>query len=309
MVRHTRHKRRRRMRRTRPRRTRRYRRRTYSLRRRRGFRNRNTQVLDFTRNVLVCFDPTQDAKPPGEKSPIKWSVWNVDHLNFKLQDFLPAEFKATSDFGLPWKYYKILKVRVSAKPWGYAAMDMPITFGSTALDLDGNDTGDTCGVSICKYDPKMQVYSDKYRKPGQNEPNYYWFTDPLENRSTVKGYKFSRGWVRVWRPKVNLKVMADGTGGETQMIKSGFIPTTIKGLQAEWHGLTHSQRQFPGGTMMNYKMTIKVQFKELNLPQDQAKKTIPPPSPMEEDSEDFQTPPLTSFDSLFETPQTPEGAE
>lgn len=227
---------------------------------------------------MVCFDPTQDTKPPGEKSPIKWSLWNVDHLNFKLQDFLPAEFKATSDFGLPWKYYKILKVRVSAKPWGYPAMDMPTTYGTTALDLDGNDTGDTTGVAICKYQPKTTDIAGSYTMARKSESTPYWWADPLENRSSAKGYRFSRGWTRVWKPKVNLQVMADGTGGVTQMIKSGFIPTTARGMAAEWHGLTHSQRQFPGGTMMNYKMTIKVMFKELNLPETQAKKTVPPPA-------------------------------
>ncbi|UNI72386.1 MAG: capsid protein [Chaetfec virus UA24_8279] len=249
-----------------------HRRRFAHRRRRRTFRRRYRSFHKFKyghfhvrlQKTLTTLWP-KATNPTNKDDPALG--WNTDHLQFTLVDFLPPKW-ATA---VPFKYYRIRKIVVRGRPINVETGTRTITYGNTALDLDGLDVPN--GKIMQARDPKKLM--DGPMGIHENDAPSALTYDPLKNRTSARHYSAARGFKRVWRPTPQTQIQLVKLQGSSVTWQSSD-PVASRGLanswwdtvqsgKLPWEGLFISMRESDSDILLEYDIHLYVEFKEFNL--------------------------------------------
>lgn len=206
------------------------------------------------------------AATPSDKDPPSLD-WNTDHLQFSLVDFLPGKW-ATA---VPFKYFRIRKIVVRGRPINIATGTRTITYGNTALDLDGLDVPN--GKIMQSRDPH-KLMDGPMGIHENNAPSALTY-DPLKNRSSTRPYSAARGFKRIWKPTpltqlqlVKIQGQAVSWQSSSPVASRSLANSwwdTVQSVKLPWEGLFISMRESDTDILFEYNIHMYVEFKEFNL--------------------------------------------
>ncbi|AXR86429.1 capsid protein [Bamboo rat circovirus] len=205
-----------------------------------------------------------DMDPPVE-TPL---LWNMDHLQFKLSQFMAISGNQTYQHQPPFRYYKFKKIVVKGTWINFPMQTMENVLGNTALDLDGEDTG-RGNVKQSHLDPGLPP---GLTGPDPTDPTKAPFIfDPLMDRASKKAFNIKRGFKRIFTPKPQRTESANTP--LTHLITRTPWVSVREGFDLPWNGLSLTLRQMkdplneennPPMPQIQYDITAYVQFKEFD---------------------------------------------
>ncbi|ASU92192.1 capsid protein [Bat circovirus] len=224
--------------------------------RRRRHRRRSTYKFFHVRLTRYYTVLWPRATTPSDDTETTYG-WNLDHVNFKLSDFLPMD--STGRSSLPaFKDYNITKAIVRVKPINVPVSMRVEQYGNRATDFDGTDVG--IGTVHTSGDPK----------PSPNNETGPKTSDPLRNRTSRKSWNVRTGFTRILRPTVvaqtaNCCGIGPGSNFITRGLRHAWLRLDSNGVKTPWNGLSISLREGDQSLLTQYTITIYVKFREFDL--------------------------------------------
>nr|QRV11705.1 capsid protein [Bat associated circovirus] len=208
--------------------------------------------LRLTRYYTVKW-PKATTQPDGSTT----YGWNLDHVQFKLADFLPQNSAGTPSVP-PFKDYNITKAVVRVKQINCPVSMRLEQYGNHATDFDGTDVG--IGTVQTEGDPK----------PSPNNGTGPKTSDPLRNRSSRKAWDLRSGFTRILKPTVvaqtvNCCGLGPGSNYITRGLRHAWLRLDTNGVKTPWNGLSISMREGDQDLLTQYTITLYVKCREFDL--------------------------------------------